>query len=66
MAHRRSWVTAYSPCDHGVDADRDPELTALQAALSRDPSISKVWLGPEWSGGSCWPALPSRPSCGRL
>lgn len=41
----RNWATAYSiPSDHGVDADRDPELAVLQSALSRDPSISKVWL----------------------
>lgn len=48
---RRNWATAYaSPSDHGLDADRDPELAALQAALSRDPSVAKVWLGPEGPG----------------
>jgi hypothetical protein len=47
----RNWATAYStPSDKGLDGDRDPQLSALQAALSRDPSVSKVWLGPEGPG----------------
>jgi len=47
----RNWVTAYSsPNDHGIDADLPPELVALKQNLSSDPSIAKVWLGPEGPG----------------
>lgn len=50
MARHRSWIHGWSPADHGIDGDRDPQLAALQAALSRDPSVVKVWLGPEGPG----------------
>lgn len=43
-----SWVTAYSsPSDYGRDSDLPPEVLALQEGLSRDPSVSKVWLTPK-------------------
>lgn len=48
---RRNWATSYSiPNDHGRDSDLPPELLALQDGLSQDPSIAKVWLGPQGPG----------------
>lgn len=50
MTRNRGWVTSWAPSAHGIDGDHDPELSALQAALARDPSIVKAWLGPEGPG----------------
>ncbi len=52
MNTKRNWVTAYGGCpnDYGRDSDLAPELAALKQSLSYDPSIAKVWLGPEGLG----------------